>query len=159
MVLHHRPSINLPLPQHALARRVVATAASNSNSNGKSKGKARAGELTAHTQPQAQPVHTLAVSIDLLLKTDSSGQDKERTQPPPPLPPVADVGSWATVVGYTNAEGGVDAVAMVEVAESVDLEAYERAVVRMGRVREQVERAVVRGQAGGAAVGEWQWGV
>ncbi|KAF3920915.1 hypothetical protein ABW21_db0209215 [Orbilia brochopaga] len=88
--------------------------------------------------------YTLNVSIDLLLQAEVD----ETTKMLPPLPPLADEGAWVTVTGYTTAEGGMRAIAMVKETK-VDLEAYERGVMALSRVREPP----------GVAVGEGQWGL
>ncbi|KAJ6257857.1 hypothetical protein Dda_7646 [Drechslerella dactyloides] len=170
IVLHHRPSIDVPLPKvHIHAHRPAARRPTTyyPTPDGTDTG---TGDIphppTKNITVQAPPptpqnspaptssqTYTLTVSIDLLLQCEVN----ERTKEMPRLPPLQELGTWVMVTGYTTAEGGVQAIAM-GVENKVNVEAYEKGVAALAMARERAEGIVAGGRAEGAAVSEGQWG-
>ncbi|KAK6339189.1 hypothetical protein TWF718_008611 [Orbilia javanica] len=100
------------------------------------------------TRPSRPPNYTLQVSVDLTLKTTLESSA--------PLPPIVE-GAWVNVIGYKRRDGVLDAISIFKVEGKLDIEAYEKAVVKMGQVREKVEREVRGGIAQGKGLQGWEW--
>ncbi|KAF3297420.1 hypothetical protein TWF132_007514 [Orbilia oligospora] len=99
--------------------------------------------------PTTPQNYTLQVSIDLTLRTISSEQLN-------PLPPIIE-GTWVNVIGYKRKDGVLDAISIFKVKGILNLEAYERAIVGMGRVRDTVEWEVKEGIARGRGLQGGVW--
>ncbi|KAK6502798.1 hypothetical protein TWF481_007844 [Arthrobotrys musiformis] len=100
------------------------------------------------SKPAQPPKYTLEVSIDLTLRTTTADLT--------PLPPIIE-GTWVNVIGYKRGDGVVDAISIFKVEGKLNIEAYERAIEGMGKVRERVEWEVREGIANGRGLQGGVW--
>ncbi|KAK6513491.1 hypothetical protein TWF281_005115 [Arthrobotrys megalospora] len=99
--------------------------------------------------PPPPPNYTLQVSVDLTLRTIVSEVHTS-------MPPIIE-GIWVNVIGYKRIDGVIDAISIFKIKGKLNLEAYEKAIVGMSRVRETVEWEVKEGIAKGIGLQGGVW--